>query len=98
MMDENGELVTAKKLLELHDASLVEGTTLVEKMVDPGHASKIEVIIDYGSDVGCLVAVKEAFMRLGSVGIVFLVRTAAALPTRRAAVRLVHILIILEFM
>jgi hypothetical protein len=68
MMDGNGELVTAKKLLEHDDASLVEGATLVENMVDLGHAPKIEeASIGYGSEVGFLVAVKEAFMRLGSL-------------------------------
>jgi hypothetical protein len=42
MMDGNGEVTTAKKLLERYEESLVEEATLVEELVDLGHAPKIE--------------------------------------------------------
>lgn len=48
MMDGNGEVVIAKKLLEHYEASLVEEATLIEEPVDLGHAPKI----GYGPKVG----------------------------------------------
>ena len=67
MMDGNGEVVTAKKLLEHYEASLVEGTTLVKEPVDRGHAPKIkeEVGVGYGPKGGHPEAPKEALVRVG---------------------------------
>jgi hypothetical protein len=44
MMDENEEVITAKKLLERYEESWVEEATLVEEPVDLGHAPKIEEV------------------------------------------------------
>ena len=71
MMDGNGEVVTAKKLLEHYEASSVEEATLVEEALDLGHALKIEkeVRFGYGPKVECLEAPKEALARVGSLQI-----------------------------
>jgi hypothetical protein len=68
MMDGNGEVVTAKKLLEHYEASLVEEATLVEEPVDLGHAPKIEEVgFEYEPKVERLEAPKEALVRVGSL-------------------------------
>jgi hypothetical protein len=56
MIDGNGEVITAKKLLERYEESLVEEATLVEEPVDLGHAPKIEEEVGFGyvSKVGRL--------------------------------------------
>lgn len=47
-MDENGEVVTAKKLLRHYEESLLQEATLVEGPVDLGHAPKIEEVVGFG--------------------------------------------------
>ncbi|KAI9745847.1 MAG: hypothetical protein M1818_000528 [Claussenomyces sp. TS43310] len=64
MMDGDEEVVTAKKLLEHYEASLVEEAKLATKSADLGLVPKIEEDMDfgYGSKVGLLKASKDALM------------------------------------
>ena len=49
MIDRNGEVVTAKKLLECYEEWLVKEATLVKELVDLGHELKIEEEVGFGS-------------------------------------------------
>ena len=70
MIDGNGLVVTAKKLLEHYEASLVEEVMLVKEPLDLGHVPKIEEVgFGYGPKVGRLEAPKEALERVDSLWI-----------------------------
>jgi hypothetical protein len=74
MMDRNGEVVTAKKLLKHYVTPLIEEATLIEEPVGLGRGLKIEweeeaVDFGYGPKVGRLEAPKETSMRVGALQI-----------------------------